>query len=166
MPSTHQLINPSKAKITGLAVSLAAVGMFAAGSIGSAKAAPLDKLNLSVASSTTDEDGSSSSAGLRVVSADQLENTGLGLQATNTDSDGSASNNKVILQSTDYGQNLSSITDNRVAGNDGHAMGGTSSLSSEDYGQNLQGGASVSAQSKQVNDGDVTNAGIHFGFED
>lgn len=194
MPSTHQLINPSKAKMTGFAVSLAVVGMFTAASIGSASAAPLDKVDLSVAGSVSDGSGNSASTALRVVSADQLENTGIGLQSTSTHSNGSNSSNKLMLQSTDYGQNVTSATDNRIATDDGGTAGTTSSLKSDDYAQNLQGsgwlwgqdkegsavtggltgtssnygqdGASVDAQSKQTSAGAASSTGIRFGFED
>lgn len=194
MPSTHQLINPSKAKMTRLAVSLAVVGMFTAASIGSAGAAPLDKVDLSVAGSVSDGSGNSTSAALRVVSADQLENSGIGLQSTGMYSDGSNSGNKLILQSTDYGQNATNATDNRITTDHGSTAAATSSLKSDDYAQNLQGsgwiwgqdkegnavtggltgtgtnygqdGASVDAQSKQTSDGAASSTGIRFGFED
>lgn len=193
MKSTRQILSQDKKKIAAFAVSLAAVAALTVPMSATTSAAPLDNLDLTVASSSHDEDGNQSGGALRVVAADQLENIGLGLNGYSMDEDGAHSKGSVMVESTDYLENVSAMTDAKSVDEDGamshnkntvtttdylentdvqswtHTVdedGNTSNLGaivkSHDYGED----AGLGLESMQTADGDVTNTGIRFGFED
>jgi hypothetical protein len=97
-------------KLPIVAASFAAAGFMAfAAAPATTSAAPLgglENINLGLATSTMDEDGNTSSAGLKLITENGLENLGLGTNLMTQDEDGNKSSLGLGLESTDDLENL------------------------------------------------------------
>lgn len=192
MQNVHHVINQEKKKIAAFAVAFAAAAACAIPLSATTNAAPLDKLDLSISGSSQDDDGDRRGGALRLASTDQLENLGLGLTGYDA-SNGNTSNGILKLETTDYLENVSALSDVKTVDEDGSTAQNTTKVATTDYLENVAGSnhtytkdedgnsseatiaghsndygqdTGLEATSTTVDDGDVTNTGIRFGFED
>lgn len=148
------------------ALAIAAVSAFAVFGLATGGASALvggvgtDKLDVGSTVNNTNDDGSSQSVGLRLLSTDQLENLGLGVMANNKDADGNEQSLDSKVELTDNLQDAAAdlgLT-NKTEDSKQTVDAG---VKTDDLVDKVGGNVDVSNETED----NKTNAGIEFSFE-
>lgn len=121
-----------------------------------------DKVDLGTGFSSESEDGDKSSVGVRALATDDLENLGVGAQAANRSEDGDESSVGTSLETTDNLENVATNTHASQRDEDGDGSDVNIGAESRDNLDDVNTNVGVRNQ----DDGDTSNFGVNFSFED